>query len=77
MNDKINNIINLFNKMMFIDDINIIYNINNENEEVTLFGEEFVENNKEKCKILIDNKEYKLMEEYNINNYNKKNLLIL
>ena len=76
MNDKINNIINIYNKMNFINDINIIYNIKNKGEKVKLFGEGFVKNNKDICKILIENKEYELMEEYNIKNYNEKELKI-
>ena len=39
---------------MIINDINIIYNFN---KNVRLFGYDFVKNNKEVCKILIDNKE--------------------
>ena len=77
MNDKINNIINIYNKIIN-NDINIIYNIeyNYKDNYIRLFGEEFVNNNKEICKILIDNKEYELMEEYNVYNYNEEKLKI-
>ena len=35
--------------------INIIYDINKRNEnEIKIFGYEFVENNKNKCKMIID-----------------------
>jgi len=76
INDKINNILNIYNKMMFINDINIIYNIDKLDEKIKVFGKKFVENNKKNCKILVDNKEYELMEEYNINNHNEKMLKI-
>ena len=53
--------------------INIIYDINKENEnEIKIFGYEFVENNKNKCKMIIDKKKYEITEEYNIENYNNK-----
>ena len=57
-----------------ISEISIIYNINKKNEEnddnIRIFGEEFVKNNKNKCKMIIDNKEYEISETYNIENYN-------
>ena len=41
--------------------INIIYDINKEKEEeINIFGYEFVENNKNKCKMIIDNKKYEI-----------------
>ena len=39
--------------------INIIYKIPTENSDIRLFGERFVEKNKDKYKIIIDNKEKK------------------
>ena len=58
-----------------ISKINIIYNINN-NHNVKIFGSEFVKNNKYNCKIIIDNKEYKITEKYYLNNYNSNILEI-
>ena len=47
--------------------INIIYDINKENEdEINIFGYNFVENNKNKCKMIIDNKDYYITNKYNI-----------
>ena len=56
--------------------INIIYDINNkENKEnIKIFGEEFVKNNKNICKMIIDNKEYEISTNYNIKDYNKNKL---
>ena len=63
-----------------IAEIRIVYNINRKNEEneenIRIFGHEFVENNKNKCKMIIDNKEYEITENYNITNYNNNKLEI-
>ena len=54
-----------------ISTINIIYDINKEYEEdIKIFGAGFVKNNKNICKMIIDNKEYKITEIYNVKNYN-------
>ena len=45
-------------------------------DEINIFGSEFVENNKNKCKMIIDNKEYEITEEFNIENYNNNKLNI-
>ena len=55
-----------------ISEINIIYNIKEENN-IRIFGSEFVKNNKNICKMIIDNKEYEITEEYNIKNNNNNN----
>jgi len=54
-------------------EINLIYNINN-NEKISLFGSDFVHNNKNICKMIIDNKEYEIVAEYKVKNY-KNNIL--
>ena len=41
-----------------ISEISIIYDINK--EDINIFGKEFVENNKNICKMIIDNKEYEI-----------------
>ena len=52
-------------------EINIIYDINKDcKKEIKIFGSEFVKNNKDICKMIIDNKEYKITEIYNVKNYN-------
>jgi len=61
-------------------DIEIVYNprLNNDNE-VRIFGNNFVDNNKNKCKILYNYNDYELkeyFEEIN-NNYDKENNIIL
>ena len=60
-----------------ISEINLIYDINKENkEDINIFGEEFVKNNKNICKMIIDNKEYAISEKYNIKTYKKNKLKI-
>ena len=70
----------LEDKMNEIRDIEIVYNprLNNDNE-VRIFGYNFVDNNKDKCKILYNYNDYELkeyFEEIN-NNYDKENNIIL
>ena len=44
-----------------ISEINLIYDINKENKEyINIFGNKFAENNKNICKMIIDNKEYEI-----------------
>ena len=59
--------------------INIIYNINEKDKKydyIRLFGSQFVENNINICRMIIDNKEYELSEKYYIKSYNKNKLEI-
>ena len=58
-----------------ISEIDIIYNINEE-DNIDIFGSEFVKNNKNICKMIIGNEEYEIAEKYNIKN-NKNNKLII
>ena len=42
------------------NEIDLIYNIPNNEKEIQIFGDTFVENNKDLCKIVYNNKEYDL-----------------
>ena len=55
--------------------INIIYNIENK-DNIRLFGFYFVENNKNICKIITDNKEYEINAKYNDKKYKNNKLKI-
>ena len=62
-----------------ISEINIIYDINkntNKNNIINIFGYEFIRNNKDICKMIINNKEYKIIQKYNVENYNNNQLKI-
>ena len=58
--------------------INIIYDINKKNRDkiINIFGYDFVKNNKNKCKMIIDNMEYEITNKYNIKNYKYNRLSI-
>ena len=74
-NDKIEKIINIYEKMNFDNNITIIYNID-KNEKIKIFGKKFVEKNKNKCKIMYEDKIYDLTEEFNIKNSNEEKIII-
>ena len=57
------------------NEINIIYK-KGKKDEIRLFGKEFVKNNKDKCKMVINNKEYNIKEFYKLNNKDLKLKLI-
>ena len=57
-------------------EIKIIYDFNKEDKYVKIFESEFVKNNKNICKMIIDNKEYEITEQYNIENYINNELKI-
>jgi len=65
-----------------ISEINIIYNINQkdnfieEEDIINIFGNKFVKNNKNNCKLEIGNKEYEITDKFNIKNYNNNILNI-
>ena len=58
-----------------ITEINIIYNFNGENN-INIFGYNFIKNNKNICKMIIDNKEYELAKKYNGKRSNNNKLKI-
>ena len=70
-------------------EIRIIYNINKKDEaneeydvyegdkkNIRIFGDIFVDNNKNICKMIIDNKELDITGKYNIENYKNNKLEI-
>lgn len=67
----------LYNKMMYTKEINIMYNLNEENiktKKIKIFGEDFVKNNKNKCKIIYKNLEYEITEELLLKNEDINNI---
>ena len=58
-----------------ISAIDIIYDINGEND-INIFGSEFVDNNKNICKMIIDNKEYEIEQKYHVKSNNNNKLKI-
>ena len=68
--NKIENKIKDINKNL--NELTIIYKIDKNDKRIKLFGEKFIENNKNNCKIIIDNKEEEIIEYININEEMKK-----
>ena len=64
---------NTNNDAEYCNEINIVYKIGNQNN-IRIFGDNFVKNNKSKCRIEFENKEYDLIEWFNIENYTKNKL---
>ena len=58
-----------------ISEINIIYSINNQNN-IRIFGTKFIKNNKNICKIIIDNNEYEIKGRYKVKSNNNNKLQI-
>ena len=83
INKRSENIMDLHDKMIFINELNILYDINEENvknKKIKIFGNEFVKNNKNICNIIYKNKLYDLneyftliIEENNVKNNEDKN----
>ena len=66
---KYNILFDIYSKMN-IDEINIIYKVIS--DSIKLFGEDFVKNNKDNCKLIIDGKEQELKEYYKFGLFGKK-----
>ena len=66
-------ILKMYNEMNK-NEIDIIYNIPNNENSVKIFGKEFVKINKDLCKIIYDNKEYNIAEKFDCKNI-KENIL--
>jgi len=73
-NKQINNYINL-NKKILEKYITYIFNKNNTNF-IKIFGPEFVKNNKNNCKMIIDNIEYEIKEQFYVGNCENNTLKI-
>ena len=68
-------ILKIYNEMNK-NEIDLIYNINNNQKNIKIFGENFVKVNKNLCKIIYNNKEYDLSEEFNCENIESNELRI-
>ena len=49
----------------YINSIKLLYKVDKNKDFINLFGFDFVKNNKSKCKMIIDKKEYELQKEFN------------
>ena len=55
-----------------LSQINIIYEIKSYNDSITLFGDDFVQNNSNNCYLLIENKQIKLLKQLTLSEKQKK-----
>ena len=56
----------------------IIYKINRNDKKIKIFGSDFVKNNKNKLKIIYEDTEFDLQEEFNLDNsFNQKDMLVI
>ena len=69
---KILKIYNEINK----NEIDLIYNIPNDNKDITIFGYEFVKRNKDLCNIIYQDEEYDLTDTFDCKNINSNQLKI-
>ena len=53
------------------DEIIIKYKINKEDKQISIFGKKFVGNNKEICKYIYNNKEYELIDKFDLKYFDK------
>ena len=65
-----NLLINKFNEITFV------HKIKKGEKRIKIFSKEFIENNKDKCKLIIGGKEQEICEYYEINNSKKETLII-
>ena len=82
LKNKLNNFFveDVKNKMKYLIDyfinykneVTVIYKINKNENEIRLFGQKFIENNKCKCYIIINNKNKELIEFYKLSEKEKK-----
>ena len=75
MKDDINSDDNLKLKNESINEITIRYKINENENRIKIFGNEFVENNKNHCKIIYNEKEYELTKYFEFENNANEDIL--
>ena len=71
--NKFKDIMNLYHRMKYSNELTLIYKVNKNDKKIKIFGDEFVRNNKTKCKINIEGEESELKSEIYINKYFQKN----
>ena len=64
---KIIKILDIYDKMLYCDEINIINEIKRNEDKKKIFEKDFVENNNDACKMIYKNNEYKISKEKTIN----------
>ena len=73
--NKIKYINKIYGKL-FINEMIINYKINEGDEKIRIFGDNFIKNNKDNYKIIINNREYELKTHLNIKDFEIKNNIL-
>ena len=60
--------VNILKEMHSIDEIKIIYRKHSNSNKIRIFGDKFIENNKDKCHIIYKGKQYNLTSHITLNN---------
>ena len=71
--NKFEYMIDLYNKIKYANELTLIYKINSENSKLKILDEKFIENNSNKCKIIVNDKEMELKTHLDINKDYKEN----
>ena len=71
--NRIKDLMNIYDKIVTMNNIRIIYKIDKEKDKIKIFDEEFVNKYKDRYKIIYENKEYKLKETFDIKKIKTKN----
>ena len=71
---KTKKILDIYNKMSTDSTISLLYDC--QKKDSKLFGEKFVENNKDICKMRINGKEYQISEKFDFSNFNNELITI-
>ena len=61
---------------MNINEINKLYKVNNNDKSIQIFGDNFVKNNKNNCKMILNGKESEIKNNIKYFNRNSGNLII-
>ena len=70
--NQFHDIMNLTQRMKYADELTFVYKVKSEYNYVKIFNEEFVKNNKDKCKLIVNNFEIELQSQLDINKYYSK-----
>ena len=77
LKEKINKLLDIYNKMKIKDnEIEMIYKIKENETTVKIFGDSFVQNNKDICKIICENKIYDLTKDFELAKLEQKTDLL-
>ena len=75
INNQLKKIKDIYNKLEYPGEIIIRYKINKDDKEINIFSNSFIDNNKNKCKIIYEEKEYEIKNTWTIDDNFKNKIL--